>query len=545
MRPHQQPTNLTPPPTASMLRSSVTPNAPSPLVLSVDLGSSGIRVALVDADGRSLASAAQSIPMKLLPDGTAEEDPEEIWRALGRSIGRALARAPEAAARVEAILCGSQYSSLVPVDAAGRPLGPLVLYLDTRAAGLSRELTRNRPELWKLWLERHGMPSAGSGSDSLAHMLWFQTERPEIHARAHAYVEPMDYLTARLTGRVTANICTAFSLLLTDNRRGSAGGWCDEIIDASGVDRGKLPELVATDAVVGELLPEHAKAWGLPPAIRVFSAINDTQALTFGTGSHVGDRLGVSIGTTLVSTALVDSMRADLRHFLLTQPAPIPDKHVVMAEGGLAGKALEFVLEGLFYARDGLGDHHRENAYAEIDAIANAAEPGAGGVLFLPWLTGIWAPAADNRARGGFLNMSLATTRPHLVRATLEGIAFQLKWMLPHIEALTGRRRDELVFAAGGARSDAWSQILADVCDRPVRQLAEPTLTNCRGAALLAFHRLGRIDLDAAADRLAVRHRYEPRAQYRALYDDMAGRFVLAHERLGPIFGGSKGDTDG
>jgi xylulokinase len=517
----------------------------SPLVLALDLGSSGIRVACVDATGRAVASATESIPMCLLPDGTAEEDPEAIWSALGRSIASAFAKAPGAGARVEAILCGSQYSSLVPVDAAGRPLGPLVLYLDTRAAALSRDLTQRHPELWKLWLERHGMPSAGGGSDSLSHWLWFQTERPAIHAAAHAYVEPMDYLTARLTGRVTANVCTAFPLLLTDNRRGAAGGWCDEILSATGVDRDKLPELVAPDAVVGELLPEHADAWGLARDVRVFSAINDTQALTFGTGSHVGDRLGVSIGTTLVPTTLVESMRADLRHFLLTQPAPIPDKHVLMAEGGLAGKALEFVLEGLIHAHDGLGDHRRENAYAALDAVANATEPGAGGVLFLPWLAGIWSPAPDNRARGGFLNMSLATTRADLVRAALEGVAFQLRWMLPHIEALTGRRHDELVFAAGGARSDAWAQILADVCDRPVRQLAAPTLTNCRGAALLAFHRLGRIDLDATDALLVERGRYEPRAQYRARYDDMAGRFVLAHERLGPVFGGSTGGTDG
>ena len=521
-------------------------SAPSsaPLVLALDLGSSGIRVACVDPAGHTVASAAESIPLRLLPDGTAEQEPEEIWRALGRSLTRALAQAPDARARVAAILCGSQYSSLVPVDRAGRPVGPLVLYLDTRAAGLSRALTRRRPELWKLWLERHGMPSGGGGSDSLAHWLWFQTERPTIHAAAHAYVEPMDYLTARLTGRVTANVCTLFPFLLTDNRRGSAGGWCDEIIEATGIDRAKLPELVAPDAVVGELLPEHATAWDLPRGIRVFSAINDTQALTFGTGSHVGDRLGVSIGTTLVPTTLVESMRADLHHFLLTQPAPIPDRHVLMAEGGLAGKALEFVLEGLIYARDALGDHRCDDAYARLDAVAKTTEPGAGGVLFLPWLTGIWAPVGDARARGAFLNLSLATTRAHLLRATLEGVAFQLRWMLPHVEALTGRRHGELVFAAGGARSDAWAQILADVCDRPVRQLAEPTLTNCRGAALLAFHRLGQVDLDAAGKRLVERRRYEPHAARRALYDDLAGRFVLAHERLGPVFGGSQGGTD-
>ena len=130
------------------------------------------------------------------------------------------------------------------------------------------------------------------------------------------------------------------------------------------------------------------------------------------------------------------------------------------------------------------------------------------------------------------------------MRAALEGVACQLRWMLPHIEALTERRHDELVFAAGGARSDAWAQILADVCNRPVRQLAEPQLTNCRGAALLAFHRLGALDLAAAGEHLVERRRYEPRAEHRALYDDLAGRFVLAHERLGPVFGGARREED-
>jgi xylulokinase len=511
----------------------------APLVLAVDLGTSGIRVALVDVAGRALGSGTRPIAIRFGAGGAAEEDPEEIWRALGGSVQAALAAAPGAAARVAMILCGSQYSSLVPVDARGRPLGPLVRDLDTRAAAVSRALVARRPELWKLWLERHGMASGGGGADSLAHLLWFRAERPDLHARAHAYVEPMDYLTARLAGRVTANVGTVFPFLLTDNRRGSAGGWCDEMIEAAGVEREKLPELVPPDSVVGELLPEHARAWGLPPGVRVSSAVNDTCALAFGTASHAGGHLGVSIGTTLVPVTLVDGMRADLRHFLLTQPAPLPGRHLLMAEGGLAGRALEFVLERLLLAHDALGDHRAEDAFARLDAVVAESEPGAGGVLFLPWLTGSWAPVADARARGAFLNLGLATRRADLVRATLEGVAFQLAWLLGPIEALTGRRHDELVFAAGGASSDAWAQILADVCGRPVRQLAEPRLANCRGAAVLAFHRLGLLDLARAGERLVERRRYEPRAEQRARYEDLAGRFVLAHERLGPVFGGA------
>jgi xylulokinase len=518
----------------------MSPTSHAPLVLAVDLGTSGVRVALLDAEGRSYGSATRPVAMQLGPGAAAEEDPEEIWRALAQSVQAALAQAPKAAARVTTLICGSQYSSLVPVDARGLPVGPLVLYLDERGAPMSRALTEKRPQIWKLWLEHHGLPSGRGGQDSLAHLLWFQSERPGIHARAHAYVEPMDYVTARLAGRVTANVCTVFPLLLTDNRRGSAGGWCDELVEVSGVERAKLPELVAPEAVVGELLPEHAKEWGLPAGIRVLSAINDTHALTFGTASHVGDRLGVSIGTTLVPTRLLAEMRSDLKHFLLTQPAPIPDRHVLMAEGGLAGKAVGFVLERLFHANDALGDHRSAEPFAALDAAVNATDPGANGVLFLPWLTGVWSPAGDSRARGAFLNLGLDTTREHLVRAVLEGVACQLRWLLPHVETFTGRRHDELVFGAGGASSDAWAQILADVCDRPVRQLAVPRLTNCRGAAILAFHRLGLVDLAAAEALLVERRRYEPRPALRGLYDDLAGRFVLAHERLGPVLGGAR-----
>jgi len=522
-----------------MLNRPMAPVPDRPTALAIDLGSSGVRVALVDLAGRVLGSATRPVAMRLGSDGSAEEDPEEIWRALGDSIAQALAQAPGAAARAAVILCDSQYSSLVPVDARGLPVGPLVLYLDTRAGPLARALTKRHPELWKLWLERHGMPSGGGGADSLAHLLWFQHERPEIHARTHAYVEPMDYVTARLTGRVTANIGTLFPFLLTDNRRGSAGSWDEEMIEASGVDRTRLPELVAPDGAVGELLADHAQAWGLPRGIPVSAPINDTQALTFGTASHEGSHLGVSIGTTLVPTTMVESMRADLGHFLLTQPASIPDRHLLMAEGGLAGKALEFVMQQLIYASDTLGDHRATDAFARLDEVVLGTEPGAGGVLFLPWLAGSWAPSGDAKARGAFLNLGLGTTRAHLVRATLEGVACQLAWMLPPIEALTGRAHDELVFAAGGASSDAWAQILADVCNRPVRQLGQPRLTNCRGAALLAFHRQGFLGLDAIQGTLEERRRYEPRAGLRGLYDDVLGRFILAHERLGPVFPGA------
>jgi sugar (pentulose or hexulose) kinase len=174
---------------------------------------------------------------------------------------------------------------------------------------------------------------------------------------------------------------------------------------------------VAPGEVVGEVLPEHAAAWGLPRGIRVFSAINDTQALTFGTASHVGDRLGVSIGTTLVPTTLVDAMRADLRHFLLTQPAPIPVRHVLMAEAASRARR-RFVLEGAFCAWTNSATIAATTPFAALDR--GGSHRAWRRRRALPALAdGSLGARGRSKSARGFLNLS-SRRRAHLVRAALE-----------------------------------------------------------------------------------------------------------------------------
>lgn len=508
-----------------------------PVVVAIDLGTSGARAALVDLRGSVLGAGVAPIPIHFGDDGSAEEDPREIWDAVDRAVGRALAEAPEARARVVGLICDSQYSSLVPVDARGQALGPLVLYLDARGGPLHRALLERHPELVDTWTEKHGTPA--TGGDSLTHLLWFRHARPEIYAQAHAFVEPMDFVSARLSGRCSANACSVFPLLVTDNRKGWAMDYCREMWEPAGIDLEKLPPLVAPDALLGPLLPELARHWGLPADAQVVSSMNDSQALAVGTATFDGNHLGLSIGTTMVPITFVDAKASDLDHFLATQPAPLRDRHVVMAEAGLAGKALELVLRDLVYASDALADHSTADPFAALDASAGGVEPGADGLLFLPWLTGSWAPGANSAARGGFLGMTLSTTRAHLVRATLEGIAYQLRWLLPFIGSLTTRDHTEIFLCGGGALSDVWAQILADVCNLPVRQLARPRLVNCRGAAALAFLRLGLLELDGIRGWPDARATYEPRRELRNLYDDLGERFIEVHDRLGPLFRGA------
>jgi xylulokinase len=216
-------------------------------------------------------------------------------------------------------------------------------------------------------------------------------------------------------------------------------------------------------------------------------------------------------------------------------PSPIAGGLLALAEIGLGGKVLEHFVREIVHASDALGDHAVPDPFARLDAAVEAAPPGSGKVLFLPWLAGALAPNENTQMRGAFLNVSLGTNRTRLLRAVLEGLAYHLRWMVAPVERFSGAPFAELRFSGGGAQSDAWAQILADVLDRPVHQLAEARKANTRGAAFLAFHRLGIVGLEDFDRFSPVRRVYAPRPEHRGLYDELFAQFVAAYEQTRPI----------
>jgi len=505
-------------------------------ILSIDLGTSGPKVALVSADGDLVASATRSVNTQLLPPDGAEQDPNEIWAAVLSAAKQVLRDAGKPGAAVVGITCDSQYFSIVPVDRDARPVMNLVLWMDTRGRAQSQKIYERHPEAFETWVDIHGMIPLPTGNDSLSHILYVQEERPEVHARTYKYLEPMDFIIAKLTGECTANLCTAFPLLLTDNRDLALSVYDQRLIELSGVDASKLPPLRPVNAHAGTLRAEVAAELGLAPSTPVFSGVNDTQAVAIGTATFQGTHGAINIGTTSQVLAHVGSKKSDLAHALVSMPSPISGRYMVMAENGLGGKPLDHFLRNVAFANDPLGDHTRGELFAGVEQAVDTVPPGSGGLLFLPWLTGAQAPDSNANARGGFLNMSLHTTRAHMVRAILEGVAFNMRWALPSVEEFAEQQFDELLFSGGGAVSDAWAQIMADVMDRPVAQLAESRYVNNRATAFLAFVQLGVLGLDDIGKICRIKRRCTPRREHRALYDTLFAQFLAAFEQNRPIF---------
>lgn len=518
-------------------------------VLAVDLGTTALKVALVSVGGAVVASEQEDCRVRLLPGGGAEQDPAEWWELITRTSSRLVARSGVPAGSIAAVSCTAQWSGTVPVGVDGRPVRNAIIWMDSRGAAQASAITGGLLRVQgygvgKLarWIRTTaGLPSR-SGKDSIAHILWLRDREPEAYARTRLFLEPKDWLNLRMTGRAVASYDSIALHWVTDNRRPDRIGYDPALLRLTGLDAARLPELVAATDIVGPLLPEPAAALGVPAGIPVVAGTPDLQSAAIGSGATRDYQAHLYVGTSSWLTCHVPFKKTDLFRNIASLPAAIPGRYFIADEQETAGAALTFLRDRvLFPAGDAPAD-----AYRQFDEMAAQSPPGSGGLIFTPWLYGERTPVEDHFIRGGFHNLSLDAGRADLVRAVFEGVALNTRWLLGAVERFAGRRLDPIRFIGGGARSDVWCQIFADVLGRTIEQVADPVNANARGAAMLAAVALGELDFDQVPDRVKVARRYIPDPANAALYRRLSVEFVglykrnrKAHARLNRDIGSS------
>jgi xylulokinase len=481
--------------------------------LAIDLGTTACKASVIAIDGAVLGSGLTRIPVVFGDDGAAEQDAEQVWVLTLDACRTAIAEAgTDAAASIVAVCVASQWSSIVPVDANGDPVSPLHMWFDGRGHDLVDALVPDQDgEAARCWADIHGF----TPGTSLRHILWFQSQ-PDIHARTAAYLEPMDYLNARFTGVIAATANSAMPLGLTDNRRLGCSDWSPELIARAGVDRSRLPELTRSLSVLAPIRPEVADSLGIPRGVDVVTGANDSVAAAFGAGALEPGQAAMMMGTTGVLIAHHRARHVDPTRFIVTMPSALDDRYYVVAEGGLGGKLVELALAEVF------GDDAVDGgaAFDKLSQAVDASPPGASGVLFLPWVFGSASPALDRRHRGAFLGLSLGTSSSDMARAMLEGISMQMRWLVDEVEQAIGVDFGAIRFVGGGAQSDVWASIMADVVGRTIVQLANPRHANARGAGFMAFVATGRLALDELDSLVPVKATFEPDAATADLYSE-------------------------
>lgn len=509
----------------------------TPHVLAIDLGTGGPKVALVTLDGDIVGHEFEPTELLLSDGGGAEQDPDDWWRAITTATRRLLAGSAVDPATVEAVTVTAQWSGTVPVGDDGRHLTNAITWLDSRGARYVDEVTGGLLKVQgydvrrlRVFLQRTGGVPSHSGKDPIAHILWLRHERPDIYRATRTFLEPADYLNLRLSGRTVSSFDCITAHWLTDNRDITDIRYDADLLDATGIERGKLPDLVPSTSVIGTLTTSAANELGLSTDTKVVTATGDVHSAVVGSGALADYAGHLYIGTSSWLSCHVPWKRTDLFNNQASLPSALPGRYFIANEHETAGECLDYVRDNVFYGDDALGTPPPPDAYEQLGALAATAAPGSRKVIFTPWLNGERTPIDDHTIRAGWHNVSLAATRADLVRSVFEGVAYNSRWLLDVVEKFAKQPMDGLNFIGGGARSDLWCQIHADVLDREIRQVSEPQQANLRGAAFLAAVALGHAGADELAGKVRIDQTFRPNPANRAIYDELYGQFKALYK---------------
>lgn len=511
-------------------------------VLVIDLGTGGPKVGLVDRHGSVEASASAPVQLTFLPGGGAEHDPAEWWTSIKSCVTRVMQGSGVSMESILAVAVTSMWSVTLPVDEHGQPLMNVMSWMDLRGAPHNSALVRGFPSVqgYKLttllkYLDKHGFPP--SPTDALGHMLFIKHERPEVYQRTYKFFEPSDYINMKLTGKFAATQNTALPMLVVDNRRLDRTDYDPWLVKMSTIDRSKLPDLQPIDGILGELKPDVAKELGLKPGTPVVCGVNDNSTSAVGAGSIGDAEPAACMGNSGHLAFHLPFKKGDMNHSICTIPSGIKGSYLFWADLGNNAEVLNTSLKMLLSRGDSNETAELSpEAYASASQMAATVPPGSGGVLFLPWFNGSISPGMDEYMRGGFLNLSHSTSRSHMLRAVYEGLSMNWRWLRGPAEKLAGRTFRYWRLTGGGALSDVWAQIMADVVGIPMHRQANPRYHNVVGMGLLAFSRLGLVKLEDIPAMIKFDRVFEPETKNQQLYGRMFAQFLEAKDRIRPVF---------
>jgi xylulokinase len=455
-------------------------------LLGIDLGTSAVKAVVVDEEGQVRGRGGAEHPITYPTAGAAEQNPEDWWTATITAVQQAVAQA--SGFRITAIGLTGQMHGTVLLNRDGGLVLPAIIWADTRADTEVREFTA-RVGAERL-IQIAGSPVAAGFQATT--VLWVQKRLADEWRSVATVLLPKDYLRYRLTGTFKTDPSDASATLLLDI---SKRAWSPELLEAAGLERTMLPEVVPSTAVTGELCESAARELGLPRGIPVIAGGGDAPVGAIGAGVVEPSSMLLTISTGAQALVPSTSPAVDVGGRMHTfcsalDPETSNAGWYQMGATMVAGFALRWLRDDVFHLDP-------DNGYDAMTSWAQKVPPGTDGLLFLPYLAGERTPHMNPHARGLFLGLTAHHGRGHLVRAVMEGATFALYDAFDVLKE-SGANPGSVVLAGGGARSTLWQQIVSDMFGMSVSPL-ENVEQSALGAAMLAGAGTGLLDLETAA----------------------------------------------
>jgi xylulokinase len=505
--------------------------ADGPVLIGCDIGTGAVKTILASCDGTLLARSSAEHPMLHPRPGWSENDPDDWYRGLSLTVREALAAAAVAPDRIAGLAVVCQREPVVLTDASDTPVAPSISWTDGRATAEAGEVATRFGRDWLI--ETTGMaPTHGM---SLAHVLWFRRHRGDLWPSVSRIRFAKDYVLHRLTGYDATDPTTPSRSSLLDIR---GPGWSQEICDGLGLDPGLLPPVAAPPwAPVAELPAAQAAELGLRPGLPVAMGGSDDASATLGCGAIEPGQACVGTGTAANWRTVMGTCRADHSARGDVSPHVVPERYLYEV-------AIESTGSSLRWLRDVLSGPGSQDGFDRLVGEAAEVACGADGLVCFPFVDGAArAPRYADAARAAYLGVASGHTRAHLVRAMLEGIAYQYRstmTILTRPGAHPGplSTDDPIGIGDGEARSPVWTQLKADVLGTPLRVPRIADLA-AAGAAILAGLAAG-VFTDAAdgvARLVRWERQYDPDPGRSATYRELSAAYDLAYQHVAHTFG--------
>lgn len=436
-------------------------------VAGIDLGTSSVKVLIMDQEGRTLAVSHAGYDVMTPKMSYAEQDPGIWWDCTAQAIREAMDRSGIRPGQLDGIGLSGQMHGLVALDKDNRPVAPAMIWMDQRSAVETKEMKELAGEL--LDTELLNQPGAGM---MICSLLWMKRHEPEVYDRIHRVMLPKDYIRYCLTGIIGSDFSDACATLAFSvrNRR-----WCVELIERVGLRTDIWPEVGESSQVAGHVCAAAAAQTGLSEHTRVVYGAGDSSAQLTGNGVTREGIMACNIGTASQIAAVVSQPLYDRQMRLQTWCHTVADRWYVQGGTLNGGSTLSWLKKKV------LKDNR---SYGELDAEAGTVAAGSEGLLFIPYLAGERTPFMDPYAKGVYFGLGMKHEQSHMIRATMEGVMFNLKECVMILDEM-GIQSTKLISSGGAAKGVTWKQIQADILEMPV-YTTRTEEEACQGAAILA-----------------------------------------------------------
>lgn len=487
------------------------------LLLGIDIGTSACKVAVFDKSGRVLVQANKPYELYYPNPGWVEQDPDEWWEAICKGIKDCLAADEVSAEDIAGIGIDGQSWSAIPVDENGNCLAKSPIWMDTRARDICDEV--------KAKLGFHKIFDV-AGNDFLPSyttpkMLWFKQEKPEIYEKTYKFLQSNSYIGYKLTGVMSQDLSQGYGIHFFNM---STCTYDEELATALGLSVDKVPKLYQCHEVIGEVTQAAAEKTGLKVGTKVVAGGLDAACGTLGAGVYLPGQTQEQGGQAGGMSICVDHALAHPK--LILSPHVIPDMWLL--QGGTVGGG-----GALRWFKQEFGEGQ---SFDDLTKLAEEIPAGSDGVTFLPFMAGERSPLWNPDAKGVYYGLGFDKTKAHMIRATLEGVAYSLQHNLK-VAAETGAQVGELIAMGGASNSILWTQIKADVTGKVIKVPTSDTATTL-GAAILAGVGVGLYESfeEAVKETIVITRVQEPNMENHEKYKDAMNLYLNLIGALTPVY---------